>query len=106
MGLKKVLISSFCLSFVGMLLLIIYSQSAGQIMISLFIFGTKFGISSTCNMAYLGNSILFPTEVLSISFGACNLFARVSTILAPFVAELKPEAVSQRIFCTIVMLAL
>lgn len=84
MGLKKVLISSFCLSFIGMLFLIINGQGAGQFLISLYVLGSKFGISSTFNMAYLGNPMLFPTEVLSISFGACNIFARVSTILAPF----------------------
>jgi hypothetical protein len=106
MGLKKVLISSFCLSFIGMLFLIINGQGAGQFLISLYVLGSKFGISSTFNMAYLGNPMLFPTEVLSISFGACNIFARVSTILAPFVAELKPEVISQWIFCSVVMLAL
>ena len=56
-------------------------------------------------MAYSAASILFPTVIATTSIGICNLFARVSTILAPFVAELKPEIISESIYCTTCVIA-
>jgi hypothetical protein len=44
--------------------------------------------------------------VVATSYGLCNAFARGASILAPFVAELKPEEVSMWSFSALMMLGL
>jgi hypothetical protein len=103
-GFRSVLTISFMLSLIGMLALI-FVDDPSQAWISVFILGSKFGVSATFNLAYLGNVMLFPTVIVSTSFGICNIFSRVSTITAPFVAELKPESISKWVFCGFVIVA-
>ena len=56
-------------------------------------------------MAYLGNQKLFPTLIVTTSFGVCNIFARVSTIFATYLAEIKPETISEWVYCFITLFA-
>jgi hypothetical protein len=57
------------------------------------------------NACYVANMEVFPAHILGMAFGICNTFARVSTIVAPYIAELKPEMISEVIFCAVVLLA-
>ena len=104
-SIKKIWIMNYILALAGMLSYI-YFQTDNQYLISIFILGSKFGISSSMNGGYLANNVLFPTAIISTSFGVCNIFARLATVFAPFVAELKPEVISERIFCGTVMFAI
>jgi len=65
----------------------------------------KFGISCAKSTAYLANYSIFPVTIVATAFGICNIVARVSTIFAPFVAELKPDSISQTVFVCIMSLA-
>jgi hypothetical protein len=67
--------------------------------------GSKFGISSVYNIAYIGNTEIFPISVVATSFGVCNLISRLATIFSPFVAELQPESISQWVFNAVLILA-
>ena len=101
-GIKNAFIISFAIAAAGMLCLI-YVETDSQGLLGLFILGSKYGVSQVFNMAYLGNILIFPTTLVATSFGVCNIFARLGTIFAPFVAELKPETISQWVF-TVLML--
>jgi hypothetical protein len=70
------------------------------------ILGGKFGISQAFNIAYLGNQELFPTAIVATSYGICNIFSRVTTIFAPYAAEIKPESVSEWLFVAVAGLAM
>ena len=88
----------------GMLSLIFYKYD-GQLYLGLFILGSKFGVSQAFNAAYIGNVKLFPPGILSTTFGICNMFSRVITILAPFLAELQPDAIGKWSFVGAILLA-
>ena len=75
-------------------------------MFSLFVLGSKYGISSAFNLCYLGNNFLFPVSILATSYGVCNIFARLITIGAPYFAELKPIEISQFTFVAFAVFAM
>ena len=93
MGFNKALILSYVLAIYGMVALILV-PTEDQLLLSLFILGSKFGISSVFNLAYLGNQLLFPVSMIATSYGVCNAFSRIFTALAPSIAEIKPAYVS------------
>lgn len=105
LGYTRTLTISYAIAFTGMLCLFI-TQTSDQRLLSIFILGSKFGVSQVFNLAYLGNMMLFPTSLLATSYGICNLFARGGTIFAPFVAELKPESIAQVVFMAVIGLSL
>merc|ERR1712062_221969 len=86
-SLKRVFLVSFSLSLTGIFLLIVFSGSDSWIPLMLLI--AKFGLSQAFVAAYLSVVLLYPTILVSTAMGVCNLFARISTITAPLVAEVK-----------------
>ena len=63
-------------------------------------------MSACFNLAYVGNQMLFPIQIVATSYGICNVFSRCATIAAPGVAEIKPEWVSEWIFVIVCSIAL
>jgi MFS family permease len=106
-GMKSTLLLSYLIAIVGMVALILYNPEGevNQLVISLMVLGSKFGVSQAFNIAYIGNVILFPVTIVASTYGVCNIFSRISTIFAPFVAELEPIEISQWIFVATCMLA-
>lgn len=103
-GLKPTLYVSYAISLAGMLCLILVNTS-DVLFLSLFILGSKFGISQVFNIAFVGNQHLFPIALVSTTMGICNFFARVATIFAPYVAELHPPQISMWTFVGVVGLS-
>jgi len=69
------------------------------------ILGAKFGVSQAFNICYASNIMLFPVSIVASVFGACNVFSRIATVLAPYVAEIKPEVISEWVFVVLNTLA-
>ena len=93
LGLKRTLYISYVISIAGMFCLTILPK-ASQLLLALFILGSKYGIAQVFNLAYVGNQYLFEISLVSTTFAIGNFFARFITIFAPFIAELKPETIS------------
>ena len=104
-GFKKTFVISYMIGLVGMLFLVM-TDTLQYGWLSLFILGSKFGVSSTFNIAFIAIYQIFPATIMATCFGVCNVGARFATILSPYVAELKPDAVSQWIFIGTCALAL
>jgi hypothetical protein len=88
------------LAILGMFLLVV-TGTDNQLLLTLFILGSKYGICQLYNMLYVGTTYLFPIEFVATSFGICNIWARFFSIFSPYVAELKPEELSQWVFIAI-----
>lgn len=58
-------------------------------MYSTFVLIARFGISAAFVTIYIVTSDYFPDAVTGTVFGFCNLFARIFTIFAPSIAEIK-----------------
>ena len=63
-GLKYSLVMSFALAACGMLCLT-FIDTLNQLLLALFILGSKYGVSQVFNMAYLGNVRIFPTSLVN-----------------------------------------
>jgi hypothetical protein len=88
-GIKWSLIMSFGMATVGAFVICIWGWTAGgDWTLPILVIFTKFGVSAAFNVIYLGNGVLFPTLFTATSMGICNMFARTSSIAAPFVAEI------------------
>ena len=90
LGAKLAFSSMFMFSVVGAALLWIFHTQKGQRqnpVLLIFIFMSKFGVSSCFNSCYLGFVQLIPTLYSSSAFGYGNVVARTITILAPLIAE-------------------
>ena len=85
---------------------LILSTSTNKIVISIFVLGSKFGISSAFNTAYCANILVFPVSMVATTLGLCNFLSRLGTIFAPYVAEITPEWIPKVIFCIVVGAAL
>ncbi|GFQ85422.1 organic cation transporter protein [Trichonephila clavata] len=48
----------------------------------------KFCVTGSFGLLYLYTTELFPTVVRNVALGSCSMFARIGSILAPFVREL------------------
>ena len=86
-GAKISFIVSFIIACIGSLFYIFFSDSNDWVVVM--VLGTKFGISASFNVVYLANS-LFPPLYAATTFGICNAFARMASILAPQFAEFAP----------------
>lgn len=93
-GIKATLVVSYVVGLIGMFALIVTPKDVSQVAISFMVLGAKFGVSQAFVVSYVGNYALFPSSIVGTTMGICNIFSRVSTIFAPYVAELKPDTVS------------
>jgi hypothetical protein len=79
----------------------------GELLILNATFVTRFGINCAFSLCYIITAEYFPPIVCSRVFGICNIFARVSTILSPLIAELDaPVPMATYVFiCMVLMVA-
>lgn len=82
LGIKLSYFLSFSAAIIGSSLYIIMHTSY-ESLTPIFLFLASFGISSSMNIDWNINSILFPVIFNSSTNGICNLFARISDSLAP-----------------------
>lgn len=68
---------------------------------------TRFGISIAFTLCFIITAEFFPAIVSSRVFGICNIFAKLSTIMSPLLAEVTPPVpmVIYVIFCLVTMFA-
>jgi MFS family permease len=105
-GTKHTLILSFLIGGVfGLILSLTPPTYMGVILTCLIL--TKFGVSSALSLCFLVTSEYFPMEYCSTVFGACNIMARITSILAPLIAELSPPTpmICYVIFCGLSVMA-
>ena len=103
-GFQYTLYLSYVVSIVGMACLTAWPDSS-QVLLGLYILGSKYGVSQIFNMAYVGNQYLFPIALVATSFSIGNFFARIATIFAPYIAELKPDSISKWVFIAVCSVA-
>ena len=84
-GTRVSFIASFVIAVIGSILLITLADNNVDL-IPAMVLSTKFGISGSFNVVYLANG-LFPPIYSSTTFGACNFFARLFSMIAPPFAE-------------------
>ena len=80
-GPKISFIASFIIAIIGSIFLITLGDRY-PLFLPVMVLGSKFGISGSFNVVYLANG-LFPPVYSSTTFGICNFFARLASILAP-----------------------
>ena len=103
LGIKITLFSWFTLSFLGGICLLILGNS-NEDLIPIFILLSKAGVTATFNMCYLANAQIFPAIFAGTAFGICNIGAKLTTILAPLMAEMVPP-VPMIMFCSTACMA-
>lgn len=87
LGTQKTLLGSFFMAGLSGFGLIFFTE---PIYIMIFMLLTKFGINVCFTLCYIINAEYFPAVVCSRVFGICNIFSRISTVLAPLIAEISP----------------
>ena len=87
LGGKTAFFFSFLISSVGGFL-IAFIPAVGYEIAS-FVLLAKFGISFAFNLVYVITPTLFPTDLCSTTFGVCNIFAMLSSVFSPMIAELR-----------------
>lgn len=85
-GLKPIFLAFFIVSSLGHIALIIASETNPDLVPIMLTFA-KGGVKVTYDLCLLGNSFLFPSIFAGTTFGLCNVGAKLSTILAPLMAE-------------------
>ena len=90
LGLKKSYFICYLVAVAGATLIMCFETKYVSL-VPLFVLLTKAGIGAVFGVLYLGNNI-FPVTYASQTIGVCNILARICTILAPLIAELKPPA--------------
>jgi hypothetical protein len=81
-GTRVSFIGSFLIAIVGSIFLITLDGEKYKAFVPIMVLGSKFGISGSFNVVYLANG-LFPPLYSSTTFGLCNFFARLASMLAP-----------------------
>ena len=95
-GTKKTMFFSFMMgAFFGTTLIFINVSDTSLILICVLL--TKFGVSSAFNLCFIITAEYFPPQYASTVFGACNIIARLTSILAPLIAEV-PSPVPMLVF--------
>jgi Na+/melibiose symporter-like transporter len=87
LGSKTTLFLSFAVGgFFGMGLIFVNPENTIAILICILL--TKSGIASAFNLCFLVTAEFFPIMFSSTVFGACNIIARITSIMAPIIAEM------------------
>lgn len=86
-GIKPTLLISYVIAIFGMASLA-YDKPNNQLLLAIFVLGSKYGVSQVFNVAYYANVCIFPVRIVASSYGLCNIVARICTVFAPYVAEL------------------
>jgi OCT family organic anion transporter-like MFS transporter 8 len=102
-GIRFTLMTAFTISCLGSIALNIWGDSHKDL-IPVMILATRFGVSATFNICYLANAQLFPSIFAGTAIGICNIFAKMSTIIAPMLAEV-PDPAPMTVFAIITGLA-
>ena len=98
-GFKKALVISFMISIAAQSILILYQENGhSNLVFSILMLFSMFGVASALNLSWIGNNTLFPASMKATSFGICSVFARMFSMGAPLFAELKPVTISQFTF--------
>ena len=93
---------SFSIATIGSIFYIIFSTTATSL-VPLMVLSTKFGIAGAFSCVWIANT-LFPPLYASTTIGFFNAFARLSSMLAPQIAELSGSA-PMIVFCIVSGLA-
>ena len=88
LGIKVSYICSFLICLVGAIMYLALRNEHPHF-IPVFLLISNFGNSWSLNVDWNSNALLFPVIFASSTNGICNLFARLSNILAPQFAELE-----------------
>jgi hypothetical protein len=88
-GLRPLYLFSFGFAAIGTACIIAW-PSASQFQLGIFLLLTRFGASMALAGTSLGTVLIIPTQLVTTVMGICNFFARLLTMLAPFIAESKP----------------
>lgn len=91
LGIRATLCGCFAISCIGAISLLIWS-SVNPNLVPVMILFTRFGVSATFNISYLANAQLFPPIFSGTAIGICSMFAKLSTIIAPMLAEVPAPA--------------
>jgi hypothetical protein len=106
LGSKISLISAQTVAAIGAFLIVAYGWDAqGEYTLPAFLLLARFGISASFNICYLSNATLFPTLFSVTSVGICNAGARMTTIAAPMVAEIRGKTPIWIVLCLCLMTA-
>ena len=105
LGIKKTVCLLGLSSLIGMLYIILVNTN-DQYWLATFILAARFGVAGQASVAYIATFQLFAVDIVSTSFGICNILARICCIFAPYVAEMKPDLISQLTFVVVVIIAM
>ena len=97
MGLLWGFNGGYTLGIAGMVALLVY-PGQNQSLLSLFIMASKFGVSASYNMNFLGTQSIFPVQCVVFAFGTCAAIGHIAAIIAPEVAELEPNSIAKWAF--------
>lgn len=86
-GIKKSLLLNFLISLVGIALMIVFWNNIDFLVY--FIFLAKFGVSASFNIIFVSYVQLLPSVYNTSAFSYSNMIARLFTVLAPVVANMK-----------------
>jgi len=68
--------------------------------VPIFITFAKGGIAANFTIVYITSAEIFPVLFTATALGICNFFARLLSILAPFVAEIDAP-IPMAVFCSL-----
>jgi hypothetical protein len=89
LGIKFTLVFWFSVSLCGGIPLLFFGNNHVDL-IPIFVLFSKARVTATFNMCYLANAQIFPAIFAGTAFGICNIGAKLTTILAPLIAEVNP----------------
>ena len=85
MGMRRGLFTGFVVSLFGMVALLIY-EGDDQVLLSLFIVFSKFGVSAAFCLCWFGSQSVFPAEAVVFGLGTCAAIGHMASILSPMAA--------------------